>query len=355
MKLLIVNTCGLGTGGITTHMINYLGQIDKAIEKTATATILFDQEMIKQLQETGTNIIYMPDRKRNPLGYIRAMKKLIAKERYDVIHVHGNSATMVLELQIAKKYGVPVRIAHCHTMQCGHPVIHRLLKRQFESSYTKAIACSLKAGSWIFGEGNYWVLPNAIPCEKYYYQEEVRRAYRRELNLSDDTLLLGHVGYFCENKNQSFLVDLLAELKKTVKAELVLIGQGEEEEFIKKRVKQQGMEDMVHFLGLRSDVNSLLQAMDIFLLPSKWEGLPLVLVEAQAAGLPCIFSDNVSGEACLLSDRCYQIPLDLSVWIQQIEVISRLQIDRADGKTVAETYDVKKLVPRLLEIYEGKI
>lgn len=295
-KILIVNTSGLGMGGITTHMLNYIQALkQKGYEGTFTIVVtgVRDEKVLKSFVDLGCALEYLPDRKKELLRYIFSLSLLMLRQKFDVVHVHGNSSTMGLELSLAKMEKVPIRIAHCHNSKCEHPKVHKMLYPLLRASYTQAVACSTLAGDWIFGSGNYTVLPNAIDLQKFQYDPTIRKRYREILKVNEDTLLVGHVGNFNEQKNHEFLIDVFYEILKYRKAKLVLIGTGPLQENVKKQVKDLQIEDDVYFLGIRNDVNCWMQAMDTFVFPSRWEGFGMVLIEGQASNLPMVVSKEV--------------------------------------------------------------
>ena len=295
-KILIVNTSGLGMGGITTHMLNYIQALkQKGYEGTFTIVVtgVREEKFLKSFADLGCALEYLPDRKKELLRYIFSLRLLMLRQKFDVVHVHGNSSTMGLELSLAKMEKVPIRIAHCHNSKCEHPKVHKMLYPLLRASYTQAVACSTLAGDWIFGSGNYTVLPNAIDLQKFQYNPTIRKRYREILKVNEDTLLVGHVGNFNEQKNHEFLIDVFYEILKYRKAKLVLIGTGPLQENVKKQVKDLQIEDDVYFLGIRNDVNCWMQAMDTFVFPSRWEGFGMVLIEGQASNLPMVVSKEV--------------------------------------------------------------
>ena len=228
-KILIVNTSGLGMGGITTHMLNYIQALkQKGYEGTFTIVVtgVRDEKILKSFVDLGCALEYLPDRKKELLRYIFSLSLLMLRQKFDVVHVHGNSSTMGLELSLAKMEKVPIRIAHCHNSKCEHPKVHKMLYPLLRASYTQAVACSTLAGDWIFGSGNYTVLPNAIDLQKFQYDPTIRKRYREKLKIDDETLLIGHVGNFNEQKNHEFLINAFYEVQKQRKAKLILLGAG---------------------------------------------------------------------------------------------------------------------------------
>lgn len=355
-NILIINTSGLGVGGITTHMANYIAALKNIGEYqfTLIATVIKEPSVLAQFRALGCILIVLPSRKTQLISYCEQVNLLMKSHKYDVLHVHGNSSTMALELGLGKKNEISIRIAHCHNSICGHPIVHKIMLPYFRTTYTVALACSKLAGDWIFGKGNFTVLHNAIDLEKFSFNQSTRDKCRSELGISNDVLLIGHVGAFNEQKNHNFLIKVFYEVQKTRKAELILIGKGSLEEQVKKQVNDLQIAEKVHFMGMREDVECWMQAMDVFVLPSRWEGLGMVLIEAQAANLPVIAADCVPSEV-KICDRFNQCSLEsgLSTW-------SKLITETLAGDTHKQTnlgitdYDIEKEKTRLCKIYEGQ-
>lgn len=356
-KILIVNTSGLGMGGITIHMLNYIRALKQKDYKglfTIVVTGIRDEHMLKQFADLGCILEYFPDRKRQLLKYTASLKSLINKQQFDVIHVHGNSSTMALELLLGKIGGIPVRISHCHNSKCEHAGLHKLIYPLFESSYTRAVACSKLAGDWIFGSGNYVVLSNAIDLQQFQYSTEIRKKYRELLKITEDTLLVGHVGNFNEQKNHEFLISVFHEILKQRKATLILIGDGLLQENVKKLVRDLQINDNVFFLGLRDDVNCWMQAMDVFVFPSRWEGLGMVAIEAQATGLPVLASTEVPREACLTPYMKFaSLEQNAQFWANSVLEISEINKNRNVDKEMVSEYDISCESKKLQELYEN--
>ena len=204
---------------------------------------------------------------------------------------------------------MPVRIAHSHSTSNPREWKKNLMKnalRPFSKVWaTDYFACSELAGRYLFGDkafdkGEVKIIRNAIDAEKFKFDPEARKKLRKEIRIADDDFVIGHIGRFVEQKNHRFLIDVFAEVKKKKKnAKLVLAGQGPLLEEIEQKVKDLGLEKDVFFLGQRSDTDKLYSVFDVFCLPSLYEGLPVVGVEAQANGVPCIFSDRITEEAAV--------------------------------------------------------
>lgn len=356
MNVLVINTCGIAVGGITTNMLEYIGALsDENIFFDIVVTIYHDQDVVTRFKNMGCGVIEMPNRKTDTLRYAEKLKKILKEKKYDVVHVHGNSATMSLELYLAKRARIVKRIAHCHSSLCLHPILNKFMSPFFRVLYTDALACSLLAGEWLFGKGNYQVLHNAINVKRYCYDESVRMQYRTKLGLSDE-IVIGHVGAFNESKNHEKLVSVFWEIQKKVNAKLILVGDGEKRKAIIKKVQELQLEDKVLFLGVRDDVEKLMLAMDVFLFPSRWEGLGIALIEAQATGLLCLASDVVPKDT-KFSDNIFYLNLEeeSQVWAQEIlknKNYNRvLRAGRACDEIRAEGYDIRDAANQLRKLY----
>ena len=240
--------------------------------------------------------------------YEREIGRLFRQNGYQIVHSHMNTLS-VLSLWGAKRAGVPNRIAHNHSTVGrgeGAKNVMKYLLRPFATVYpTRLCACSRTAGSWLYGEKPFRVFNNAIELDRFTYDASKRKAVRQELGLGDE-LVLGHVGRFCYAKNHEFLLDVMAEVcKQRPDAVLLLIGEGESEAAARRKAEALGLQRNVRFLGRQSDPAKFYQAMDAFVLPSRYEGLGIVLIEAQAAALPVICSAEVPQEAQVLPEMQY--------------------------------------------------
>ena len=209
-----------------------------------------------------------------------------------------------------------------------------------------------EAGKWMFGKHKFQIMNNAIDAKKFIYNEEVRKQKRAELKV-EDKFVIGHVGRFNLQKNHEFLVKCFADFAKTNDdAVLVLIGNGEMQEKIKKMAKEYGIETKVKFLGLREDIPQLLQAMDLFLFPSLFEGLPVTLVEAQAAGLPCVISDTITDEI-MITEQISKVSLsgNTSLWNQEIAKYRYSKRKNTIEDIIEHGFDIEKNARWLEEFY----
>lgn len=329
-KILIVSTTGLGYDGITSVIYNYVIHMNReGMELDFTAFEDTNEEQKRKFGQVGF-VHILPDRKKNFPGYVRALSRIL-KKGYDVVHVHGNSGTMVAEAVCARMCGVFRIIVHGHNTTCSHMWVHKILRVPMMWMAAERLACSDKAGKWLYGNKRYTVLNNAVDLKQFQYNPQKRKSYREEFGVKD-AFVIGHSGRFHRQKNHDFLIDIFAEyLGMEPQAKLLLVGDGEELQNIRRKVRRLGLEDHVVFAGRRSDAWEIYSAMDLFLLPSLWEGLPVVMVEAQANGLPVLVSDNITKEAeC--TDRVFWFDLKKSAaeWAEKIRDIRERAYDRAE-------------------------
>ena len=297
-------------GGIQQFILDNIKHINK--EKIQIDVLTLDDGQTYPLEqevvEAGANFYKIKGLWINkPWDYIKYQKKIkmFFKQHHDykIIHMNASSKNFML-LKYAKKYKIRVRIAHSHnidfqTKNILKKIIGNILKRPMRKYATDYFACSSLAGEWLFGKknvnnGNVKIIHNAVDYDKFKFNKNSRKEIRNEFKIEDDTLLFGNVGRFTTQKNHTFLIDIFNEIHKIKNnTKLVLVGTGEKETEIRKKVDELGLSSCVIFAGYRNDVNKIMQAMDVFLLPSLYEGLPVVGVEAQATGLPCFTSRGV--------------------------------------------------------------
>lgn len=315
-------------GGVEAVIMNYYRNID---HDKIQFDFICDEDSTNipydEIEKLGGKVILISPYQKI-FSYQKELKKVLKDGNYKIVHSNINTLS-VFPLRAAKKVGVPVRIAHSHSTTNKKEWKKNLLKlilRPFSKVYaTDYICCSELAGRWLFGNKTYdsgrvFLLNNAIDIEKYTYNEKIRKEKRKELGINSSTLVIGHIGRFVAQKNHTFLIDIFNEIhKKNSDSKLLLAGQGPLVNDIKEKVNKLNLNDSVTFLGQRSDSNELYQAFDIFLLPSLYEGLPVVGVEAQAAGLLCYLSSDMTKETKVLNSTTIMSLSDTSEeWAQSI-------------------------------------
>lgn len=359
LNILVINTAKLGYNGITNVILHYFENMDcRYYQIDIVAMNEVEEQLRNKFINININIHVLPKKQDHVLSYRKALENLLKEHSYNIIHVHGNSATMVLELSLAKKYQIPIRIAHCHNTQCNHRWLHELLKPYFKMTYTKALSCSKEAGAWIFPNGKYEVLPNGIYLNKYKFDDKIRQKVRKELVL-ENKLVVGHIGLMNPQKNHKKLIEIVYEMKKLDNNVhlLCITGSNKIPKKLENKINKYFLKDHVTVLYKRYDVYRLLQAVDVFLFPSRWEGLGIVLIEAQASGLNCVVSDIVPKEVNVTKKICF-VPLseDSSKWAE----ICLEKARNTDRNTLCSLmileesdFNIKKDIKLLKNIYEN--
>lgn len=345
-------------GGVESVVMNYYRHIDKT---KIQFDFICDEDSTnipyEEIEKLGGRVILIPPYQK-VFKYHKTLKKVLKDGNYKIVHSHINTLS-VFSLFAAKCAGVPTRIAHSHSTTNKREWKKNLIKqvlRPFSRLFaTDYMACSELAGRWLFGnkafdKGEVYILNNAIELNKFTYKEEYRKKHRKELGISDDTLVIGHVGRFVEQKNHRFLIDIFNEVhKKNNNSVLLLVGQGPLEEEIKEKVDKLGLTDSVKFLGQRSDVNELYSAMDVFLFPSLYEGLGMVLIEAQVAGCKCIASDVIPTDAKITNNLIFLNLIDSSeLWASLVKFDNNRSVINNIKK-----YNICEEVVRLYQFYES--
>lgn len=324
MNILLATDASLERGGITLFMLQWIRGI-REIDKDGIITVYFkeyieNQEIAKEYEDLGVTIITgdipgiiklkSPKARKKIKGDIR---KILSEKHYDAVHVNsgvfGYNAMILAE---AKKQGVRVRVAHSHGSypeRWYDKITHFFLRRRILSTATACAGCSEKAGRYLYGEagvsGKKWrFVPNTIQTEKFQFSETARVKYRNSIGIKQDEILLGAIGHLSSVKNHSFLIEMMANLSD-FSAKLIIIGQGADKEKLEKQIKEKGVEERVILFGPSMDVPGWLSAMDLYLMPSLSEGFPISAIEAQASGLPCVFSDRISNEVDLIRNVCH--------------------------------------------------
>lgn len=355
--LIIITTSFVPYGGLTTVMMNYYRAMDKTgLQIDFASTNDPPKVLLDELKVNGSGYFNIRDRKKQLPKYLKNLRAVLKNGHYDVVHVNGNSATMAFDLKVAKKYGVPVRIAHGHNTRTSHPILNKMLGHMFRRAYTYPIAVSKLAGDWLYNGDKYIVLKNAIDLKKYKFDELQRKIIRNNLEV-DDKLVIGNVGKLNEQKNQIFLLDIFCDLKK-IRDDvfLLLVGGGHLEKHLKEECKNRGIDDQIIFTGMVDNAAKYFQAMDVFVFPSLWEGLPLALIEAQTAGLPCLVSSDITKDAICTEHIQYK-PLRCGSfsWAEDVVKMAAMNIIRHDAtKEVGKHgFDIQEEAKKLRKIYLG--
>lgn len=352
-------------GGVESVVMNYYKNINR---EKLQFDFICDKDSTnipyEEIEALGGKVIIIPPYQ-NLSQYIKELTKVFKKNNYKIVHSHINTLS-VFPLYVAKKCKIPIRIAHSHSTTNKKEIKRNILKqilRPFSKKYaTNYFCCGELAGRWQFGNKTYnqnkvYLLNNAIDLEKFTYNKTIRQNTRKKLNIKEDTLVIGHIGRFVTTKNHLFILEIFKEiLTKNPNSLLLLVGQGPLKEEIIKKIKSLNIEDKVKLLGQLKETNEIYQALDVFLLPSLYEGLPVVGIEAQAAGLLCIFSDKITKKLKILNESTF-ISLDTKKeeWSKIIIEKSKQHTKKNTKKELQKAnYDIKieatKLEKKYLEL-----
>ena len=355
IKVLYVNGGLMDRGGISSVMMSYYLEFDLRfiyVDFVVHGDGIGERD--EEILQRGGKIFRVPPKSKNPIANYNCLKKIMKNGKYDIVHSHADSGNALI-LKIAKECGINIRISHSHnTDYTVHNRLRNFLnniqKNQISKYATHKWACSKKAGEWLYGKKeSFVVIPNAIDVAKFTYNSKTRAKYREKYGL-EGKMVIGHIGRFDYQKNQRFLVETFVQaLKERDDIRLVLIGDGKDKPIIERIIKENCVEDKILLMGKRYDVNSILNMFDLFVLPSKFEGLPVVMVEAQANGLKCVCSDLITREVNLTGNVIY-LPLDIFIWSK--EIIKTCERDNAClQKIVNSGYEINSAAEKVQEQY----
>ena len=349
----------MGRGGLETMLMNYYRNIDRNKVQFDFLTHRDERwDYDDEIESLGGKIYHLP--KLNPFSksYLNALDKFFKEHKeYQIVHCHQDCLSGVV-LKVAKKNGVRFTIAHAHSASQDKNLkyfIKVLAKKNIKKYSDKMFACGEEAGKWMFETDNFEVLNNAIDTDLYTYNKEKADKVKKEFGI-ENKFVIGHVGRFNYPKNHKFIIDVFNEVQKVKEdSVLMLVGDGDLRSEIEQKVQDLGLSDKVIFTGVRSDVNELMQGMDMFLFPSLYEGLPVTMVEAQASGLKCIISDKVPLE-CKMTENVEVVKLEESPqkWAKEVLKYEKYERQNTKEEIVKANFDIKANAKYLQEFYLNK-
>lgn len=344
-------------GGLESMLLNYYRHIDR--EEVQFDFLVHRQERAAfddEIESLGGRIYRLPRLVPWSKNYLAALNRFFDEHsEHKIVHVHQDCLSSVI-LKVAAQHNVPVRVAHSHSANQDKNLKYPIklwYKRGIPKYATNLFACGKGAGDWMFGGASYQIINNAIDVVACAYNPTKCQEMRRQLGLENE-FTIGHVGRFNQPKNHPFLLDIFAALlRREPKAVLLLVGGGEDMTKIQAKAQALGVAEHVRFLGIRSDVADLMQAMDVFVFPSLYEGLPVTMVEAQAAGLPCIISDKVPPECILTEGLVDVLPLSAEPEIWAAKILEKKNLPRTDRRSeiAAHGFDITTEAVKLQEFY----
>ena len=331
MKKILQVTSLLARNGTETFIMNVYKHIDRKSMQFDFLVFTEDTDgYYEEAEGLGAHIYRLPSRRKGLVKYYESLDSFFREHanEYDAIHFNFCMLSTISPLYLAKKYNIPIRILHSHSSSWVDGLYNLILHKAFKPFAYRLtnhyLACSIPAKKWFYGstlaEEKCIVVRNGIDTSLFEYNEGIRSLYRRKLGIAEGDLVLGHVGSFLPVKNHAFIVDVYNELlKQAPNTRLLLIGTGELKNNVIDNLKHKEILDKVIFLENRNDVNYLLQAMDVFIFPSLFEGLPFALIEAQCAGLKVFASDTISHES-KMTDNLYFLSLSKGAkkWANEI-------------------------------------
>ena len=353
--------------GIDKYLLQVLSVLQKYHASHNIYALAYEDQPRLRTNLSPYNVkICITPRLSHPITQYNYYIKLLTEVKFDEVYLNISEPINSLLLIAAKKCGVKKIIAHSHSVTTGTTAIgkkqmmiamNHLFRNIVTRNATDYYACSIAAGHWMYTnrankEGKVKIIYNPIDTYKFAFDPETRKQIRKKLNI-ENKLVLGHIGNYVYAKNTGFLIDVIKKLKKYNDTfVLILIGDGPEREEVIQRISNEGLNKYVIYLGLRNDVPELLQAMDIFVLPSIFEGLPISAIEAQASGLPIILSDHITQEV-KITNNCRYLPItDPSKWAKVIHDISAIPVDRYVIKQPAfSRFDISKQEKQIINIF----
>lgn len=357
IRVLYVLDCLNYKSGVSSIILNYYRSIDKSvisIDFMVHEKVTSDLE--NELFKNGSKLYTMPElRIKNYFIYKRKLCQFFKNHKeYSIIHGHIPNVAFFY-LGEAKKNGIPIRIIHSHNSKGADTfckkIRNRLLFYIGIQKANKYFACGKKAADFLYGKNtkkDVFIMPNAISYDSFRFNKEKRNKIRRLLNI-ENMFVIGHIGRFCKQKNHNFLIKIFYEIqKKESNTKLLLLGDGDLKEKISKKAKDYNIFDKIIFTGIVDNTSDYLQAMDVFVLPSIFEGVPVAAIEAQVAGLPCVFSDRITKEIDTKYTTYLSLNDTVSVWTDTI--IKQRQYER--NNYALHGYDIRKESQRITMQYK---
>ena len=354
------------SGGIESFLRNVLMRMDlSALSVDIVTACLGHSVFTSELEALGVRFRQLSGSQRNLPKNRRLFRQLLQEQRYDVVHLNIFQGMSLYYAHLAKKAGVPIRIAHSHNTNLRKSPtrqlklwLHRLYRGRYAADATALWACSHSAAEFMFPQQllqkrGFIFIPNGIDTARFRFDSAIRNQVRQELGVTD-AFVIGNIGRLCYQKNQSFLLETFREVvRMRPESRLLLVGEGADAELLRKKAQALRIEDRVIFYGVTDHPEWLLWAMDVFVMPSRFEGLPVTALEAQACGLPCIFSDAITLE-CDVGGRSLFLPLSAGAaqWAKQIANCLEIQ-PQGHEIVYAAGFDVRQVAETILKQYEG--
>lgn len=369
-RVLVTGAANIGKAGVATIVYKWGQEFDsdKLVYDYLMQSGLPGQQYIDAITQKGGKVFTMEGKDRNLLSIIRWIEKIVREQNYEIIHINTDTAYIAAAyIYAAKKAGIRHIFVHSHCTQVDDnnkvvrsikTLLHTMLVPYVCKNAEKYLACSKMAGYWMFGKKNvesnkYKTIYNGVNVESYLYNKQLGDAYREQLGLTEK-LIIGNIGRFSYQKNHKFLIEVFNKLSKSDdKAVLILVGTGELEPKLRALTIARGISDRVLFLGLRNDVPSLLNAFDVLVMPSRFEGLPVTMVEAQMNSLPCVVSGEITREAKFTETVNYITGWDIDEWVNAIRYAVRIGRSSTQDVLWASKFNIRYAAQELQQLLLG--
>lgn len=349
-------------GGIERFVLNIHKYIDKS--KFDISILIFKGKKVcfqDELEKKGVKFFEVTNRKKNYIKYLKDLKRIYSENNFDIIHFNIMNFSCFERIYLANKYSKAKLIIHSHSgkIHKGYKktqILDRIGRFVTRNINYEKIACGKEAGKWLFNDKQFIVLNNGMEVEKFQFSEENQKDMRKELNIDKNTKILGHVGAMLPVKNHKFLIDVFYEYQKLYKnSKLILVGEGYLQEQLQEQVNNLKLQDKVLFLGRRNDTEKIYSAMDIFIMPSWYEGFSIAIVEAQVNGLKCYTSTNVARESNLIGNvEFLSLDKGAKYWAEEIYKNNNLRNKNAI-REIPKEFKIEETVRVLSDFYEDMI
>lgn len=360
MKRILYISHFLNVAGTESFMMNSYRRLDR--KRYAIDFLIFDSAetvYTREVTANGDRLYRLPARREGLLKYLHALRAFFAQHatEYQVVHWCTGNLSTIAPLVMAQRYGIRTRIIHAHSTNCAgrhNRLLHGLNRHLLAGLCTDRLACSQAAADFFYGKGKATIIRNGIETSRYAYNPAIRAEMRRSMGIADGEKVMGHVGRCDRNKNHRKLLDVFATaVKMSVADRLLMIGQGDTETEIQAQIESLGIAERVLWIRQTNEVNRYMQAMDVFVMPSLFEGLPFVLVEAQAAGLPCVLSDTIQSDSRINSNMMF-LPLSETDTAWAVAIQRLTAEERTDRLMTVKNagYDIQTTIQQLEKIYD---
>lgn len=343
----ILHITSIECGGAEAVLMNYYQNIDRSkIQFGFFIKTQGSEFFLKDIEKLGSEIYRYPGLKKF-IKSARILKQIIQNKDFNIIEIHTENAHSVIWVVLGKCFGANKIIVHSHNTKTSKLLQHKVFRCFLNLFRIKRFACGQEAGEFMFKKKPFYIVNNAVDLKKFKYDNAQRTKIRKENNIAEDNILLGNVARFTNVKNQIFLIKLIESIKEKSKYKLMLVGEGPTYNKLKQYVNNKKLDEYIIFTGKQKNVEDYMSAFDVFVLPSLYEGFPTVLVEAQASGLPCIVSENITKEVNI-NGKVYFLSItnNNESWIKQINKVE-VTNQRSETKLADKGYDIVKEAKKL--------